>query len=116
MVDIFKPNSFSIVVFNILNKLEKSNYFFMFIIPYNWIQATQAIVMLLLTIFGLFLPATIFIFFGFTLVIWVTFSLWRIGKEEIGLTGWGAAGMILVSVLIEAFIGLFSRYLSKLFI
>ena len=73
-------------------------------------------IMLGFTFFGLFLPASIFIFFGFGLVIWITFSLWRIGKEEIGLSGWGAAGIIVLSVITEASIGIFSRYISKLFI
>ena len=107
---------FSILVFYVFQKMEKKNDFFRYIIPFNWIQATQAIIMLIFTLFGLFLPAAVFIFFGFGLVIWITFSLWRIGKEEIGLTGWGAAGIIVLSVLTEAGIGLFSRYLSKLLI
>ena len=107
---------FAILVFYIFEKIDKEKDFFRYIIPFNWIQATQAMVMLFFTFFGLFLPASIFIFFGFALVIWITFSLWRIGKEEIGLTGWGAAGIIVLSVITEASIGLFSRYLSKLFI
>ena len=72
--------------------------------------------MLSFTIFGLFLPASIFIFIGFGLVVWVTYSLWRIGKEEIGLTGWSAAGIIILSVITEASIGLISRYISKFFV
>ena len=104
---------FAIIVFYIFEKINKLEFFYRFIIPFNWIQAFQAIIMLTFTIFGLFLPPSIFIFFGFILVIWITFSLWRIGKEEIGLTGWVAAGMIILSVLTEAGIGLFSRYLSN---
>ena len=55
---------------------------------------------------------SIFVFFGIGVVIWVTFSLWRIGKEEVGLSGWGATGMIFLSVVIEASLGMFSRSLS----
>ena len=113
LITIIDITLFAIIVFYIFEKINKLDLFFKFIIPFNWIQATQAIVMLTFTIFGLLLPPSIFIFFGFALVIWITFSLWRIGKEEIGLTGWGAAGMIILSVLTEAGIGLFSRYLSK---
>ena len=107
---------FSILVFHIFEKIYKHEEYFKYIIPFNWLQATQAMIMLGFTFFGLFLPASIFIFFGFGLVIWITFSLWRIGKEEIGLSGWGAAGIIVLSVITEASIGLFSRYISKLFI
>ena len=107
---------FSILVFYIFEKINKHEEYFKYIIPFNWLQATQAMIMLGFTFFGLFLPASIFIFFGFGLVIWITFSLWRIGKEEIGLSGWGAAGIIVLSVITEASIGLFSRYISKLFI
>ena len=107
---------FSILVFHIFEKINKQEEYFKYIIPFNWLQATQATIMLGFTFFGLFLPASIFIFFGFGLVIWITFSLWRIGKEEIGLTGWGAAGIIVLSVITEASIGLFSRYISKLLI
>ena len=63
-----------------------------------------------------FLPASIFLFFGFALIIFVTFALWRLGKEEVGFTGWGAAGLIILSVLTEGGIGLISRSVSKLFI
>ena len=107
---------FSILVFHIFEKINKHEEYFKYIIPFNWLQATQAMIMLGFTFFGLFLPASIFIFFGFGLVIWITFSLWRIGKEEIGLSGWGAAGIIVLSVITEASIGLFSRYISKFFI
>ena len=113
LITIIDITLFAILVYYIFEKIEKSNDFFKFIIPFNWIQALQAIMMLGFTLFGLLLPASIFIFFGFFLVVWVTYSLWRIGKEEIGLTGWGAAGMIILSVLTEAGIGLFSRYLSN---
>jgi len=107
---------FSILVFYIFEKINKQEQFFRYIIPFNWIQASQAIIMLSFTIFGLFLPASIFIFIGFGLVVWVTYSLWRIGKEEIGLTGWSAAGIIILSVITEASIGLISRYISKFFV
>ena len=107
---------FSILVFYIFEKLNKEDQFFRYMIPFNWIQASQAIIMLSFTIFGLFLPASIFIFIGFGLVVWVTYSLWRIGKDEIGLTGWGAAGIIILSVITEASIGLISRYISKFFV
>ena len=107
---------FSILVFYIFEKINKQDEFFRYIIPFNWIQASQAIIMLSFTIFGLFLPASIFIFIGFGLVVWVTYSLWRIGKEEIGLTGWSAAGIIILSVITEASIGLISRYISKFFV
>jgi hypothetical protein len=61
------------------------------------------------------LPPSIFVFFSLGLVIWVTFSLWRIGKEEVGLTGWGATGMIFLSVASEAGLGMLSRALSLSF-
>ncbi len=116
LITIIDITLFAIIVFYIFEKINKLDLFLKFIIPFNWIQATQAIIMLVFTIFGLFLPPSIFIFFGFALVIWITFSLWRVGKEEIGLTGWGAAGMIILSVLTEGGIALFSRYLSKTFL
>jgi hypothetical protein len=72
--------------------------------------------MLSFTVFGLFLPASIFLFFGFALIILVTFALWRLGKDEVGFSGWGAAGLIILSVLTEGGIGLISRSVSKLFI
>ena len=103
---------FSILVNTIFEKIGKSDKFFKFIIPFNWIQSFQAILMLSFAVLGLILPPSIFVFFGIMVVIWVTFSLWRIGKEEVGLTGWGATGMIFLSVIIEASLGMFSRSLS----
>ena len=103
---------FSILVKTIFEKIGKGDKFFEFIIPFNWIQSFQAILMLSFAILGLILPPSIFVFFGIMVVIWVTFSLWRIGKEEVGLTGWGATGMIFLSVIIEASLGMFSRSLS----
>ena len=103
---------FSILVNTIFEKIGKGNKFFKFIIPFNWIQSFQAILMLSFAVLGLILPPSIFVFFGIMVVIWVTFSLWRIGKEEVGLTGWGATGMIFLSVIIEASLGMFSRSLS----
>ena len=50
------------------------------------------------------------------LIIFVTFALWRLGKDEVGFSGWGAAGLIILSVLTEGGIGLISRSVSKLFI
>ena len=103
---------FSILVNTIFEKIGKGELFYKFIIPFNWIQSFQAILMLSFAILGLILPPSIFVFFGIGVVIWVTFSLWRIGKEEIGLSGWGATGMIFLSVVIEASLGMFSRSLS----
>ena len=102
----------SILVNTIFEKIGKGDKFFKFIIPFNWIQSFQAILMLSFAVLGLILPPSIFVFFGIMVVIWVTFSLWRIGKEEVGLTGWGATGMIFLSVIIEASLGMFSRSLS----
>ena len=60
-------------------------------------------------------PPSVFLFFGFAIIILVTFSLWRIGKEEIDFSGWGATGLIILSVCTEAGISLMSRFLSKNF-
>ena len=106
---------FSILVNLIFEKIGKPDAFFKFIIPFNWIQSFQAIVMLSFAVLGLILPPSIFVFLSMGLIIWVTFSLWRIGKEEIGLTGWGATGMIFLSVVTEAGLGMLSRYLSIAF-
>ena len=103
---------FSILVNTIFERIGKGDAFFRFIIPFNWIQSFQAVLMLSFAILGLILPPSIFVFFGIGVVIWVTFSLWRIGKEEVGLSGWGATGMIFLSVVIEASLGMFSRSLS----
>ena len=103
---------FSILVNTIFEKIAKGEFFYKFIIPFNWIQSFQAILMLSFAILGLILPPSIFVFLGIGVVIWVTFSLWRIGKEEVGLSGWGATGMIFLSVVIEASLGMFSRSLS----
>ena len=96
----------------IFEKIGKANLFYNFIIPFNWIQSFQAIIMLTFAMLGLVLPPSIFVFLGIVVVIWITFSLWRIGKEEVGLSGWGATGMIFLSVVIEASLGMFSRSLS----
>ena len=103
---------FSILVNTIFEKIGKPDAFYKFIIPFNWIQSFQAIVMLLFAVLGLIFPPSVFVFFGIGIVIWVTFSLWRVGKEEIGLSGWGATGMIFLSVIIEASLGMLSRSLS----
>ncbi len=112
LITIIDISLFSILVNSIFEKIGKGDKFFEFIIPFNWIQSFQAILMLSFAVLGLILPPSIFIFFGIMVVIWVTFSLWRIGKEEVGLTGWGATGMIFLSVIIEASLGMFSRSLS----
>ena len=106
---------FSILVNTIFEKIGKSDSFYKFIIPFNWIQSFQAIVMLLFAVIGLIFPASVFVFVGIGVVIWVTFSLWRVGKEEIGLSGWAATGMIFLSVIIEASLGMLSRSLSMAF-
>ena len=106
---------FSILVNFIFEKIGKADEFYKFIIPFNWIQSFQAIIMLSFAVLGLLLPPSIFVFFSIGLIIWVTFSLWRIGKEEVGLTGWGATGMIFLSVFTEASLGMLSRTLSTNF-
>ena len=106
---------FSILVNTIFEKIGKPDAFYKFIIPFNWIQSFQAIVMLLFAVLGLMFPPSVFVFVGIGVVIWVTFSLWRVGKEEIGLSGWGATGMIFLSVIIEASLGMLSRSLSMAF-
>jgi hypothetical protein len=106
---------FSILVNFIFEKIGKADQFYKFIIPFNWIQSFQAIIMLSFAVLGLLLPPSIFVFFSIGLIIWVTFSLWRIGKEEVGLTGWGATGMIFLSVFTEASLGMLSRTLSTNF-
>ena len=116
LITVIDISLFAILIYYIFKNLNKDNLFFKFIIPFNWIQAFQAFIMLSFTFFGLFLPASIFLFFGFALIIFVTFALWRLGKEEVGFSGWGAAGLIILSVLTEGGIGLISRSVSKLFI
>ena len=106
---------FSILVNTIFQKIGKPDAFYRFIIPFNWIQSFQAIAMLSFAVLGLIFPPSVFVFIGIGVVIWVTFSLWRVGKEEIGLTGWGATGMIFLSVIIEASLGMLSRSLSMAF-
>ena len=106
---------FSILVNTIFEKIGKSNAFYKFIIPFHWIQSFQAVIMLIFAVLGLIFPPSIFVFFGIGIVIWVTYSLWRIGKEEVGLSGWGATGMIFLSVCLEASLGMFSRSLSTAF-
>ena len=106
---------FSILVNTIFEKIGKPDFFYKFIIPFNWIQSFQAIVMLLFAVLGLIFPPSVFVFVGIGVVIWVTFSLWRVGKEEVGLSGWGATGMIFLSVIIEASLGMLSRSLSMAF-
>ncbi len=106
---------FSILVNTIFEKIGKTDAFYKFIIPFNWIQSFQAIVMLLFAVLGLIFPPSVFVFVGIGVVIWVTFSLWRVGKEEVGLSGWGATGMIFLSVIIEASLGMLSRSLSMAF-
>jgi len=106
---------FSILVNAIFQKIGKPDAFYRFIIPFNWIQSFQAIAMLSFAVLGLIFPPSVFVFIGIGVVIWVTFSLWRVGKEEIGLTGWGATGMIFLSVIIEASLGMLSRSLSMSF-
>lgn len=106
---------FSISVNIIFEKIGKPDAFYKFIIPFNWIQSFQAIVMLLFAVLGLIFPPSVFVFVGIGVVIWVTFSLWRVGKEEVGLSGWGATGMIFLSVIIEASLGMLSRSLSMAF-
>ena len=106
---------FSLLVNTIFEKIGKPDSFYKFIIPFNWIQSFQAIVMLLFAVLGLIFPPSVFVFVGIGVVIWVTFSLWRVGKEEIGLSGWVATGMIFLSVIIEASLGMLSRSLSMAF-
>ena len=106
---------FSILVNTIFEKIGKPNAFYKFIIPFHWIQSFQAVIMLIFAVLGLIFPPSIFVFLGIGIVIWVTYSLWRIGKEEVGLSGWGATGMIFLSVCLEASLGMFSRSLSTAF-
>ena len=106
---------FSILVNTIFEKIGNPNAFYKFIIPFHWIQSFQAVIMLIFAVLGLIFPPSIFIFFGIGIVIWVTYSLWRVGKEEVGLSGWGATGMIFLSVCLEASLGMFSRSLSTAF-
>ena len=112
LITIIDITLFSILIFFIFEKINKKHLFFSYIIPFNWIQAVQAFIMLGFTFFGLIIPVSIFLFFGFFLVIWVTYSLWRIGKDEIKLNGLGSAGLIILSVVTEGGIGLLSRSLS----
>jgi hypothetical protein len=54
---------FSILVNTIFEKIGKGEFFYKFIIPFNWIQSFQAILMLSFAILGLILPPSIFVFF-----------------------------------------------------
>lgn len=54
---------FSILVNMIFEKIGKANSFYKFIIPFNWIQSFQAIIMLTFAMLGLVFPPSIFVFF-----------------------------------------------------
>ena len=56
---------FSILVNTIFEKIGKGDKFFKFIIPFNWIQSFQAILMLSFAVLGLILPPSIFVFFWY---------------------------------------------------
>ena len=66
LITVIDISLFAILIYYIFKNLNKDNLFFKFIIPFNWIQAFQAFIMLSFTFFGLFLPATIFLFFGWS--------------------------------------------------
>ena len=104
---------YAILVFYIFQNIEKENLFLKYIIPFNWIQALQQL-MILLFVSLAFLPLFIVRFIQFFVIIVVVFSLWRLGKEEIGLSGWGAAGMIFLSGFMQIVITTFFVFGSQI--
>ncbi len=92
---------YAIIVFFIFQNVKKENLFLKYIIPFNWIQALKQLIILLLVFSVAFLPLFLVRFIQFFTIIIVVFTLWRLGKEEIILSGWGSVGMILLSGFVQ---------------
>ena len=104
---------FSILIYYILDSIKKQNFFFNYIIPFHWLDVLYKLIGFVLIFFGFVNPqiiGVIHILLGF----WVFYIFWSLGKE-IGLTGIGSFGILILSKLLEQGLFVFFGYISKTF-
>ena len=104
---------YSIAVNRLLILQKKEGSFFQYIIPFYWLQITQSFLGLVLAVLALFFPGGIIFLLKICLVIWFLYSVWRLGKHEIGFSDREIIGFICLNYFIDlSVLVIFFAYIS----
>ena len=115
IIAIVQISLYSIAINRILIIQRKETSFFYYLIPFYWMQITQSLLALVLVFFSLFFPGEFIFLLKISLIIWVLYAVWRLGKQEIGFSDWEVIGFICLNYFIDlSVIIIFLAYLSPL--
>ena len=101
VVSLISALAYILLVHFLLGRIDKSDRFLAFIIPYQWLMALQALLFGAVAVGVLIAPALQLHIAIIPIVLWMIYRFWRLAKDAIGITGGLAVGFILARILLD---------------
>ena len=98
--------AYPLVVFHLLNMMDRSRQFFDYMVPYNWSHVSQTLLYSLLLFLqqSSLLPDPVLQALSFMLSLGIFFYLWRIARVTLSIDAFGATGLVLLDIIVGAFV------------
>ena len=106
VVSLISSLAYMLLVHFLLGRLNKSDKFLAFIIPYQWLMALQAILFGAIAVGVLLVPALQLHLLVIPVVVWMIYRFWRLAGDVIGITGGLAVGFIIARIMLDGLINL----------
>ena len=90
----------------LLKRIDKSDRFLAFIIPYQWLTALQAILFGTIALIVMAAPGLQIHLLVVPVVIWIIFRIWRVARDVIGISGGLAVGFIIARILLDGLVNM----------
>ena len=86
----------------LMTRIGKADVFLEFIIPYQWLNALQAILFGGIAVIVLVAPGAGLHFLVIPIVIWMIFRIWKLAKQVMGISGGLAVGFIMARIFLDS--------------
>ena len=104
LISLISSLAYILLVHFLMKRIDKSQYFLAFIIPYQWLTALQAILFGTIAVGVLAVPQLQLHFAVIPVVVWMIYRFWRLAKDVMGITGGLAVGFVLARIILDGLI------------
>ena len=108
LISLVSSLAYILLVHFLMGRIGKSEKFMIFIIPYQWLMALQAILFGGIAVAVLLAPSLQLHLAVIPVVIWMIYRFWRLAKDVIGISGGLAVGFILARIVLDAVVNMLS--------
>ena len=98
----------------LLKRIDKSDRFLAFIIPYQWLTALQAILFGTIALIVMAAPGLQIHLLVVPVVIWIIFRIWRVARDVIGISGGLAVGFIIARILLDGLVNMATGFTAPI--